>query len=55
MRLLPFLHSISRNYFDQTFFFLLGDILNYTVYQINNLGNLKYDKKISASDVFQIR
>ena len=55
MRLLPFLHSISANYFDSTFFFMLGEILNYVVYQINNLGNLKYDKKISAQDVFQIR
>ena len=48
MRLVPFLHSISPNYFDSTFFFILGEMLNYTITQINNLGNLKYDRKISA-------
>ncbi|CAK58855.1 unnamed protein product (macronuclear) [Paramecium tetraurelia] len=55
MRLIPFLHSISQNYFDSTFFFLLGEMLHYIIYQINNLGNLKYDKKISSQDIFQIK
>lgn len=30
-------------------------MLHYTVYQINNLGNLKYDRKVSSADIFQIK
>jgi phosphatidylinositol 4-kinase len=40
-RFIPYMHSLQSSYFDSTLFYLLGELLNYVVAQINDCGNFQ--------------
>ena len=39
-KVIPYLHSLDKNYFDTTLFYILGEILNFLASKINSLGNV---------------
>jgi len=51
-RFIPFMHSLQSNYFDRTLFYILGEMLNFVVYSINNLDNFLPHERSSASNIF---
>ena len=54
-RFIPFMHSLKNSYFDSTLFYILGETLNYILLQINNLDNLRFEERVSSSDLFAVR
>lgn len=55
MRFIPYIHSLHHNYFDSTLFYILGEILNYLVKEINNLQNMYLPRYVKNNDIFHIR
>ncbi|KRX05034.1 Protein kinase-like domain [Pseudocohnilembus persalinus] len=54
-RFIPYIHSLHHNYFDSTLFYILGEILNYVVSQINNFGGFYLPKYVNDTNIFSIR
>ena len=51
-RFIPYMHSLQENYFDSTLFYLLGEMLNYIVMEMNIMGNLQVFQRVSSQDIF---